>query len=199
MLWGDLKNLQGFSAMDRLYRLKTRMGTDEGDETQLIERAANGDGDAFTELFNRYYSMIYAFAYRLSLQQADAQEIAQDTFIKAARSLGAFRSASSFKNWLYRIARNSATDWLRHKVRQTKLVESLAEQEREQPTDFSHLHDALRALPDDLRAAIVLTIYEGMNHAEVADILGCAETTVSWRVFMAKRKLKEILSRLGYG
>ena len=61
--------------------------------------------------------------------------------------------------------------------------------------DHAEVADALRVLPDDWRAAIVLTFYEGMNHAEAARALGCAETTISWRVFRAKRKLRQFLSR----
>ena len=173
----------------------------ETEEEELIIRAQRDDATAFREIFDRFYPMIHAFCYRSCLDQAQAQDLAQETFIKAARSLGTYRGDASFKSWLYRIAANTTHDWLRQKMRQTQLAEVLREpgmepdpQGNEEP-DRSHVTEALRALPDDLRLAIVLTYYEGMNHAAAAQVLGCAETTVSWRVFRAKRKLKTLLSR----
>jgi RNA polymerase sigma-70 factor (ECF subfamily) len=167
----------------------------EADETALVESAANGDTDAFAQLFNRYYSMIHAFAYRLSLSGTDAEDIAQETFIKAARALPSFRRESSFKNWLYRIAVNTTEDFRRRSARQSRLACELeaSAREIERPQDHARLTEALAALAADLRQAIVLVYYEGMNHADAARILGCAETTVSWRVFQAKRRMRMAL------
>ncbi|MEA3213173.1 MAG: hypothetical protein QOE70_6230 [Chthoniobacter sp.] len=171
----------------------------EAHETQLIERAARGDTDAFATLFHHYYSMIHAFAYRLCFENSDAQDIAQETFIKAARALGTFRRESSFKHWLYGIAANTSRDWRRSKLRASRIAEALSAETPEEPlpppADLSAVGEALGALADDLRQAIVLVYYEGLNHAEAARICDCAETTISWRVFTAKRKLKRILER----
>lgn len=174
--------------------------TTEADEEELITRAQADDGAAFREIFDRYYPMIHAFCYRACLDPAQAQDLAQETFIKIARSLGTYRRDSSFKSWIYRVATNTTRDWLRHKMRQDRLAEVLAEPWMEPaPHDgepgSSRVAESLQALPDDLRLAIVLTFYEGMNHAAAAQVLGCAETTVSWRVFRAKRQLKTLLSR----
>jgi RNA polymerase sigma-70 factor (ECF subfamily) len=167
----------------------------ETDETCLVDCAANGDADAFAELFNRYYPMIHAFAYRLTLRGSDAEDIAQDTFIKAARTLGSFRRDCPFKNWLYRIAVNAAEDARRRDARQSRLAGELAASAMEvaRPRDHTRLTEALAALGEDLRQAIVLVYYEGMNHAEAARVLGCAETTVSWRVFRARHCLRKAL------
>ncbi|MEO6788820.1 MAG: RNA polymerase sigma factor [Chthoniobacteraceae bacterium] len=173
------------------------MVPDETDDETLVVSASNGDASAFARLFDRYHEMIRAFAYRLCLGQSDAQDIAQETFIKAARSLASFRGGSSFRTWLYRIATNTGRDWLRGKMRAEKLGAALANETPDAGHAEAHaaVAEALRALPDDFRAAIVLTFYEGMSHAEAARVLGCAETTVSWRVFRAKRKLRQLLSR----
>lgn len=170
-------------------------GCDEADEAKLIESAVSGDPKSFAILFNNYYPMIYAFAYRLSLSGPDAQDIAQETFIKAARSLVLFRGESSFKNWLYQIAVNGSRDWRRRSMREATATEEMAAGLRgeEWPADFGEVHDALGTLADELRQAIVLVYYEGVNHAQAARICGCAETTISWRLFMAKRKLKKLL------
>lgn len=169
--------------------------SDDADDASLVESAAKGDSDAFTRLFDRYYSMIHAFAYRLSLCSSDAEDIAQETFINAARSLRSFRGESSFKNWLYRIAANATEDLRRRKARQSRLAGELESSAGEpgRPQDHAGLAEALAALADDLRQAIVLVYYEGLNHAEAARIIGCAETTVSWRVFQAKRRLRKAL------
>jgi len=171
----------------------------EVDEGELVTRAQKDDSAAFRELFDRFYPMIYSFCYRACLDQSGAQDIAQETFIKAARALGTFRLGSSFKAWLYSVATNATRDWQRAKARQDRVSEMMAETPPERtPTDqpdHSRLVEALQTLPDDLRLAIVLVYYEGMNHATAARVLGCAETTVSWRVFRAKRKLKILLLR----
>lgn len=177
------------------------MAPDEPDDEALASAAKNGDAAAFARIFDRYHDMIRAFAYRLCLAQSDAQDIAQETFIKAARALPSFRGGSTLRTWLYRIAANTGRDWLRGKMRAEKLGAALANAADdtaaadEKPDGHAEVADALRSLPDNLRSAIVLTFYEGMNHAEAARVLGCAETTVSWRVFRAKRKLKQLLSR----
>jgi len=171
---------------------------DTKDEPGLIADAIQGSPDAFSLLFHRHYPMIHAFAYRLSLCSGEAADIAQDTFIQAARSLGAFRGQSSFKNWLYAIAANKSRDRHRQRMRRDRLARewaALREAEGE-PDDFpgaAAVREALATLEPDLREAVALVYYEGLTHAEAARILGCAETTVSWRIFRAKQKLRKQL------
>jgi RNA polymerase sigma-70 factor (ECF subfamily) len=173
------------------------------DEPQLVGAAMRGDADAFSDLFNRYYPMIHAFAYRLTLSSHDADDIAQETFIKAARAIGGFRRAASFKNWLYQIAANHSRDQFRkqrnHRALNQPLTVSVEENHAAAPADngvdFTPLHRALGGLPDDWRRALTLVYYENFNHAQAAQILGCAEATVSWRIFRAKRQLKQRLQQ----
>ncbi len=169
----------------------------EAAETDLVDCAARGDADAFEELFNRFYPMIYTFSYRISLNGCDAEDIAQETFIKAARSLAGFRGESSFKNWLYRIAANCAEDFRRALGRRERIKGELeaGAGEVERLRDHGRVAEALGGLSGELREAVVLVYYEGFNHAAAARILGCAETTVSWRVFKAKRLLRKVLER----
>lgn len=168
------------------------------DEAQLIAAAAAGSADAFTQLFNRYHPMIHAFAYRLSLCPAEAGDIAQDTFIQAARALGGFRREASFKNWLYAIAANKSRDRHRQRTRRAKLTADYAAlgaagASEAGPVHAAAVREALTGLPLAMREAVTLVYYEGMNHADAARVLGCAETTVSWRIFRAKQKLKKQL------
>jgi RNA polymerase sigma-70 factor (ECF subfamily) len=167
------------------------------DELSLVRAAQSGDAEAFRQLFQSYYPMMHAYAYRLCLNDADAEDIAQETFIKAARALGTYRPNPTFRNWLYQICTNAARDWHRRSGRQRRLEESVGMhreiEEMERPPDHEAARDVLLALPPELRETVVLVYLEEMNHAEAAALLGCAETTVSWRIFRAKRKLKGIL------
>jgi RNA polymerase sigma-70 factor (ECF subfamily) len=178
------------------------MNPAEGDaaEAHLVDRARAGDGRSFEMLFDRYYDMIHAFAYRFCLVETEADDIAQETFIRAARSLPAFRGEASFKNWLYRIAHHAATDWARRAGRQVRREAELANETaihaQGRFADYTPVHQALRQLPSEWRETVALVFFEEMSHAEAARVLGCAETTVSWRIFRAKRALRKSL-RMG--
>jgi RNA polymerase sigma-70 factor, ECF subfamily len=174
------------------------MSTDEDDQV-LCARARDGCEESFETLFRRHHSSLHAFVYRLCLDAACAEDIVQESFIKAARSLQDFRGESSFRNWLYRIAVNSTRSWQRSDIRLRQATEDLTRQQEtiEHEQDFSPVHEALASLAEDLRHAVALVYYEDLSHGEAARILGCAEATVSWRIFRAKRRLKHLLSRGG--
>ncbi|MCC5790688.1 MAG: RNA polymerase sigma factor [Opitutales bacterium] len=175
---------------------------DDDDEIQWIHAAQSGDESAFRSLFDRYYEVVYRVLYRLAGNQQDAEDLVQEAFVKAARRLPGFRGEASFKNWLCRIAVNAARDWFRKCQRrpatadaredQPSSLEQLAAPRRNATHDL--LHDSLGQLKEKERQALVLTYFEGFNHAEAAEVLRCAESTVSWHIHQAKQKLKEILS-----
>jgi len=170
------------------------MSFNEGEETQLVERAAAGNNEAFAALFEAYYSMINGFAYRMCFIREDAQDVAQETFIKAARSLQSFNKRTSFKQWLYRIALNTCHDRNRSQVRKERIATAYAEEGQTlEVADYSFVHRALESLDESLRLTITLVYMEGMSHADAASVLGCAEATMSWRIFMARRKLKRLI------
>ena len=177
------------------------MNLDEGNvpDAQLVNNAQSGDTRSFEVLFDRYYDMIHAFAYRVCLVETEADDIAQETFIRAARGISQYRGTASFKNWLYRIAHNAVVDWgrqaSRHRVKEEGLAHEMESQAQVRSSDFGEVHAALRQLAPDLREAVALVFFEEMNHREAAEALGCAETTVSWRIFRAKGVLKKLLSR----
>ena len=170
-------------------------------DSELVLRSRQADTAAFEELIRQHQRMVHALTYRMTGSLADAEDLAQETFIRAYDQLGNFRGTAKFSTWLYRIAVNTCLNWRQSEVRRHQLHVRAAE-------EFLVRHDAgdcpeaaqgevqaaLLKLPAKQRAAVVLTIYDGMNHAEAAQILGCSETTVSWRVFAAKRKLKRLLT-----
>ena len=176
------------------------------EEQSWIARSRKGDQQAFEALMQRHQKMIFALTYRMTGSRAEAEDLTQESFIAAFAQLDSFRGESKFSSWLYRIATNRCLNWRQRDARRERAYENWG-RERE-VTSISEPHaDALSAqvqqallkLDDKQRAAIVLTTYEGLNHAEAARVLGCSETTVSWRIFAARRKLKKWLAPLAKG
>lgn len=175
--------------------------TETGDEQQWIAQSQAGDGEAFEKLVRRYQHMIHSLTYRMTGSSSDAEDLAQEAFIRAYQRLSSFRGESSFSSWLYRVAMNACLNWRKSVERRNQLHEQWAT--RDEPGGDSAAQDDLMAglqqallrLKPKHRAAIVLTVCEGMNHAEAARALGCSETTVSWRVHVARKQLKQWLSR----
>ena len=174
-----------------------RIENEEVPEAQLVTGAQSGDAKSFEVLFNRYYDMIHAFAYRVCLVETEADDIAQETFIRAARGISSYRATASFKNWLYCVAHNALIDWGRQAARQrhkeNQFAAELESRSQARTPDYADIHAALKQLSPDLREAVALVYFEEMNHREAADALGCAETTISWRIFRAKGVLKKLL------
>jgi RNA polymerase sigma-70 factor (ECF subfamily) len=179
------------------YKGRMRIENEEVPEAQLVTGAQSGDAKSFEVLFNRYYDMIHAFAYRVCLVETEADDIAQETFIRAARGISSYRATASFKNWLYRVAHNALIDWGRQAARQrhkeNQFAAELESRSQARTPDYADIHAALKQLSPDLREAVALVYFEEMNHREAADALGCAETTISWRIFRAKGVLKKLL------
>jgi len=171
-------------------------------DSELISRSQRADTAAFEELIRQNQRMVHALTYRMTGSLADAEDLAQETFIRAYEQIGSFRGTSKFSTWIYRIAVNTCINWRHSEVRRYQLEVRAAEElqsqnsaaENTSPAGADEVQAALLKLPAKQRAAVVLTIYDGLNHAEAAQILGCSETTVSWRVFAAKRKLKRLLT-----
>jgi RNA polymerase sigma-70 factor (ECF subfamily) len=165
------------------------------DEDTLIEASRRGDPEAFAALICRYQKMIHALTYRMSGSVADAEDLAQETFVLAWRRLDGFRGDAKFSSWLYRIAVNQCLNW---RSSQTRELRAREEWDGHEPSHVPPPDDApagavqkaLLRLPAKQRAALVLTTCDGLSHAEAARLLNCSETTVSWRLFAARTKLK---------
>jgi RNA polymerase sigma-70 factor, ECF subfamily len=173
----------------------------------LVLQSQNGNPAAFEELIRNHQRMIHSLTFRMTGSSADAEDLAQETFIRAYAQIGSFRAAAKFSTWLYRIAVNICLNWRQSEARRFHLHANCAEEISAQHLNGENspakngaceqVQSALLKLPAKQRAAIVLTVYDGLNHAEAAQILGCSETTVSWRVFAARRKLKSWLAKNG--
>lgn len=181
--------------------------SDTDEEIIWVSRSRNGDHAAFEALIRKHQQMIHSLTFRMTGAAADSKDLAQETFIRAYQQLDSYQATAKFSSWLYRIAVNACLDWRRQEQRREQLhtkwgeANTTSQAKAEATADLDELsrevQAALMQLPAKQRAAIVLTVYDGHNHAEAAKILGCSETTVSWRVFTARRKLKRLLSSQG--
>jgi RNA polymerase sigma-70 factor (ECF subfamily) len=168
------------------------------DEGVLIARSRSGDWEAFAALIRMHQRMIHSLAYRMSGSAADAEDLAQETFIRAYRSLDTYRGEAKFSSWLYRIALNLCLHWRRLESRRGTAELEWAEAGARDAAPDSRgepVQEALLLLPPKQRAAVVLTVFDGMTHSEAAAVLGCVEKTLSWRLFAARRRLAQLLAQ----
>ena len=170
---------------------------DTTDDSSLAAAAISGDREAFRRLVERHYDMIYRLAYRYVGVDADAKDIAQDVCITLATKLSRFRSRSRFSTWLYTIVINRCRDFSRRQKSSAALAQKYGAYRDSEDGDqadterrLSWLNASLQDLEPSLRETMLLILGEDLSHAEAAKILGCAESTVSWRVHMAKKQLK---------
>lgn len=159
----------------------------------------NGDRDAFAMLIEENYNRIYAISWKFSGVKEDAEDIAQDVVIKLARVLRSYRFESAFTTWLYRLTVNTAKDYLRSKNRHTTREMPLKEEiiaiavaPQDKKLEINEILMEVDKLPAKQREVIILVCWEGFNHKEAAEILGCAETTVSWRLYEARKRLAKL-------
>lgn len=175
-------------------------------ESKLIEQSRSGDTEAYAALMDQHQKMIRAVTFRMTGSLDDAEELAQDAFLRAYRQLGTFNGSSKFSTWLCKIAINLSLDWRRRESRREAVhaqwaTHALAEGGSEDgfPDELSRrVQAALDRLSPKQRAAIVLTVYENQSHAEAAKTLGCTEATISWRVFAARQKMKKLLKSFSH-
>lgn len=174
----------------------------------LVGLAKEGDVNAFAELVRRYQQKIYQTIFQLTRNHHDTDDLAQDTFMKAFKSLREFKQRSSFYTWLYRIAVNLTLNFLKKRYRE-KNKESYTENHSSaedrnsripSPEDYSlkkelkeKLKDALDSLPLAYKASFILVTFQGMSHSQAAEVLDCSEKTVSWRLHKARKILQEKL------
>jgi RNA polymerase sigma-70 factor, ECF subfamily len=179
-------------------------------DADLIARAAGGDVSAFQILVERHRSMVYRIAYQFAGNHHDAEDIAQDVFIKVYRSLDRFRQDAQLTSWMYRIVMNACID---HRRRQRPEVTAAfgedaerrmlnAPEETPGPEDCAYageigevLELQIGRLPKGQRVVFVMRHYQGMKLCEIASALGLAEGTVKRQLHAAVHRLREALAQ----
>ena len=188
---------------------------DEGeDDLDLVRRTQQGDKRAFDLLVLKYQQKVAGVVSRYLRDQADIQDVVQEAFIKAYRALPNFRGDSAFYTWIYRIAINTAKNYLVSKSRRPPVRDvdaEVAEQldagerlkSRDTPEDELMMQEveravwqAINSLPDELRTAITLREIDGMSYEEIAQVMECPVGTVRSRIFRAREIIDSALQPL---
>jgi RNA polymerase sigma factor (sigma-70 family) len=188
----------------------TPTGVLEGD---LVKRARRGDLAAYDELVKRYQERIYATIYHMTSNHEDANDLAQDAFIKAFQALKSFRGGSSFYTWIYRIAVNKTINFLKQRKHKHHFSLNDLDFNTEHNPDLvaliSHktphrevglmelqkkLNEALMRLSEPHRMVVVLHDVQGQSHDEIAAIMDCNIGTVRSRLFYARQQLQRYLA-----
>lgn len=190
------------------------MGDREVDQ-QLVVRAQQGDKQAFGLLVSKYQRKLGRLLSRLIRDPAEVEDVAQEAFIKAYRALPTFRGDSAFYTWLYRIAVNTAKNYLVSQGRRAPTSTEFDSEDAETFDEGDQLRDvdtpdrlllskqigetvnaAMEALPEELKTAIVLREIEGLSYEEIAQIMDCPIGTVRSRIFRAREAIAEKLRPL---
>ncbi|MFB0565315.1 MAG: RNA polymerase sigma factor [Candidatus Aminicenantaceae bacterium] len=185
----------------------TRKMEDIPDDS-LVKKAKRGDVEAFTELVRRYQKKIYNTIFQFTRNHLDADDLAQETFMKAFKSLKEFKQKSSFFTWLYRIAVNLSLNFFKKREKEKGRREFLENYSSSEGADFSpaspenysykrelekKVKEAIDTLPLAYKASFILVVFQGMTHAQASQILRCSENTVSWRMHKARKILQNKL------
>ncbi len=183
-------------------------------ELDLVKRCQAGQAEAFDELVTRYQTRIFAMIYNMVHNEQDAWDLAQESFIKAWKSIKRFRGRSSFYTWIYRIVMNVTIDWLRKKqvkgagmefddALQLKEIDPasktvpkadpLPHERMERREIRAKIDKAIAQLSPEHRAVILMKEIEEMQYHEIAETLDCSIGTVMSRLFYARKKLQNLL------
>jgi RNA polymerase sigma-70 factor (ECF subfamily) len=180
-------------------------------DQQLVKRVQQGDKAAFDLLVLKYQHRIAALVSRFVNDRDEVQDVTQEAFIKAYRALGNFRGDSQFYTWLYRIAVNTAKNYLVSRSRKVpgsdididdavhfeadSRLKDFASPERNLMGDelMAALNSAILTLPEDLRSALTLREYDGLSYEEIADVMDCPVGTVRSRIFRARETVDKAI------
>ena len=176
------------------------------EELALVERCRRGDVGAFETMYRRHSGRLYSVACRMLGNPADAEDMLQEIFLAAHRKLESFRGEAALGTWLYRLGTNLCLDYLRSRAAKSGQLTDAIDDEpaladagsrrlADQTVTKMDLERALAQLPEGCRSAFVLHDVEGLEHKEVADILGIAEGTSKSQVHKARLRLRGMLGR----
>ncbi len=184
-------------------------------DRELVEAARGGDAEAFGALVRRHQRRIFRLTAHLLRSASEAEDVTQETFVRAYGALSRFDGRSEPFTWIYRIAVNLSLNALRSRKTQRtssppddSRIEGLLVEARGSPASPAEqtadrqlalaLLDGMNELSDTLRTTLILVGIDGLSHAEASEVLGCPEGTIAWRVHEARRKLRAYLASRGH-
>ncbi len=163
-------------------------------DEDLMAAVASGDETALAALIDRYAASVHAYLLRHSGNREDADDLLQETWVRVARSARGFDTARRFRSWIYGIATNLARDLFRRRMTRERALRDLATHppatSDTDAVDRRELRERIAQLPENLRAVLLLRYYEGMNEAEMAEVLNVPRGTVKSRLHAALRRLR---------
>lgn len=171
------------------------------EETEWIAAAQRGERAAFAKLVDKYWDRLFRWLVNLARDRHKAEDLTQETFLKALAALDSFRPGSNFRAWLFRIGHNNFVN-LKRSERRTKvpLPDDAAAPEQGGPGGGAADREALETvaaavagLSEEFRNALILHVQEGMAYKDVAKVLNTTEETARWRVYKARQKLLNVL------
>jgi len=176
-------------------------------ETEAIERAKQGDAEAFEILYNLHKRRVYSLCLRMTANTAAAEDLTQEAFLQLFRKIGTFRGESAFSTWLHRMAVNVVLMQLRKKGLLVVPLEETVETEEETPrkelgaadaklagsVDRLQLQRAIESLPPGYKSIFVLHDVEGYEHNEIAEMVGCSIGNSKSQLHKARLKLRELI------
>ena len=187
-------------------------------DRELVDRARQGDAAAFGILVQKHQPRIYRLAAHMLRDRSEAEDVAQETFIRAYQALARFDGRSEPYTWFYRIAVNLSLNTIRSRKssrvvqrdpkddarlsaflvekRPSALADPSGDASRKEM--YAVLCEAIDSLSDTLRTTLVVVCVEGLSHEEASVVLGAPEGTIAWRVHEARRKIREILHERGF-
>jgi RNA polymerase sigma-70 factor (ECF subfamily) len=188
--------------------------TNEGSEDiALVKRAQAGDASAYDQLMRKYQERVYATVYHMTSNHEDANDLTQETFIKAYKVISSFKGDSSFYTWVYRIAVNKTINFLKQRKSRVHmslndldfnaehdpdLVQLISDKTPRRAINLSELqeklNEAMQKLSDVHRLVVTLHDVQGLSHDEIGEIMDCNVGTVRSRLFYARQQLQAILS-----
>lgn len=179
-------------------------------DQELMRVVQAGDFSPASEIYDRYSARIYNFAFRFLKNAEAAEDATQEVFVKMMKHANQFQGDAKLSTWLFSIAANWCRDYLRKADNKAKEAEDVLvtlpapnelgpERTLEQRQDAERIQRALKALTPEQREAILLSRYQGLSYAEIAQIAGCSEGAVKTRVFRAMETLKKALTAEGSG
>src|SRR6266480_2021620 len=182
-------------------------------DLELVQRAQKGDGASYDELVRRYQERVYATVYHKTSNHEDANDLAQETFIKGFQALKSFKGDSSFYTWIYRIAVNKTINFLKQRKNRTHMSLNDIDFNAENDPDLvalisdrtprrdigltelqEKLNDAMQKLSPVHRLVVTLHDVQGLSHEEIGKIIDCNIGTVRSRLFYARQQLQAYLS-----
>ena len=198
---------------DALKRVPAEATPSQVEEGELVQKARKGDLEAYDQLVQRYQERIYATIYHMTSNHEDANDLAQEAFIKGFQALKSFKGGSSFYTWVYRIAVNKTINFLKQRKNRSQMSLNDMDFNAEHDPDFvalvsektprreagltelqEKLNEGMQKLSEPHRLVVTLHDVQGLSHEEIAKIMGCNIGTVRSRLFYARQQLQGFLA-----